>query len=137
MELDGYDTDLSDYHLQETPFYESQTIVDIAMLRAPEKFAALKPSPVSIVGNTNDAMDVAVTVLSMPTTNKKKRVTFLPNFVQVSAEAGRHVCVCVYGFVHTENAVHDWVAFPFASVVLSTKTPLISMQTRCTRVKVF
>lgn len=93
MELDGYETDLSDYHLQETPFYESQTLDDIDMLRAPEKFVALRPSPVggimSGVGSVHDAqtpIDVAVTVLSMPpTTNKKKRVTFLPNFVQVSS----------------------------------------------------
>lgn len=87
MELDGYETDLADYQLQESPFYESATNIDVAMLHAAEKFAALRPTVAAAAerGGHRDGgdtpMDVTVTVAKP----KKKRVTFLPNFVQVSS----------------------------------------------------
>lgn len=83
MDLDGYETDLADYTLQETPFYEtSQTVFDLTMLRsASDKFAQrmAERGGGGILGNTGGKAgnDGAVK-------KKRKCVSFLPNFVQVS-----------------------------------------------------
>lgn len=68
MDLDTYEADMADYTLQETPFYESlPTAYDLSILR----MRTLEKS-----------------AMKMSSDGKKKRkcVSFLPNYVQVSPE---------------------------------------------------
>lgn len=101
MELDGYETDLADYQLQETPFYETNTVYDIAMLRAAEKFAAIKTADADHV-----PMDMDMTVIAAAMPTKKKRVTFLPNFVEVRASTTRAKQSILRPYTYTNTHKH-------------------------------